>query len=81
MSNTNLHGAKRAKNDEFYTQLADIEKELAHYAHHFRDTTVYCNCDDPEKSQFWRYFADNFERLGLKRLIATHYVPDDARRC
>ncbi|MEX2605570.1 MAG: adenine-specific methyltransferase EcoRI family protein [Gracilimonas sp.] len=70
--NKNLHGAKSAKQDEFYTQLSDIEKELQHYTEHFRDKIVYCNCDS-EDSNFWIYFRDNFERLGLKKLISTHY--------
>ena len=71
--NTNLHKAKKAKNDEFYTRYEDIEKELAHYSKHFRDKIVYCNCDNPEHSNFWKYFVDNFEVLGLKKLIATYY--------
>ena len=72
--NKNLNIAKRAKKDEFYTQLSDIEKELRHYKPHFKDKTVYCNCDDP-KSNFFRYFVDNFYNLGLKKVIATHYIP------
>lgn len=71
--NSNLHAAKTAKNDEFYTQLSDIEKELAHYKEHFRGKVVFCNCDDPEWSNFWKYFSLNFDFLGLKKLIATHY--------
>lgn len=73
MSNTNLHNAKKAKNDEFYTQLEDIEKELSYYTHHFKDKVVYCNCDDPTWSNFWNYFHLNFTSLGLKKLISTHY--------
>lgn len=73
VSNKNLHKAKKSKNDEFYTQLSDIEKELKHYKEHFRDKVIFCNCDDPEESHFWKYFSENFEFLGLKRLIATHY--------
>lgn len=73
--NSNLHAAKAAKNDEFYTQLSDIEKELAHYKAHFKGKIVFCNCDDPTWSNFWRYFHLNFEFLGLKKLIATHYDP------
>jgi len=73
MANSNLHQAKRAKKDEFYTQLSDIEKELNHYSEHFRDKVVYCNCDDPRISKFFHYFAYNFEKLGLKKLIATCY--------
>ena len=71
--NSNLHAAKRGKNDEFYTQLSDIERELQHYTAHFKDKVVYCNCDDPRRSNFFRYFSYNFERLGLKKLIATCY--------
>ena len=73
MSNTNLHNAKSVKNDEFYTMLEDIEKELSHYTNHFKDKVVYCNCDDPEWSNFWKYFHINFTSLGLKKLISTHY--------
>lgn len=72
-SNGNLHKAKVNKNDEFYTQLTDIEKELMHYKEHFKDKIVYCNCDDPEWSNFWKYFHLNFAHLGLKKLIATFY--------
>ena len=68
-----LHAANRAKQDEFYTQLPDIEKELKHYRKHFRGKTVYCNCDDPTISNFFRYFHLNFAKLGLKRLITTCY--------
>ena len=68
-----LHAANRAKQDEFYTQLSDIEKELKHYRKHFRGKTVYCNCDDPTISNFFRYFHLNFAKLGLKRLITTCY--------
>lgn len=71
--NSNLGAAKRAKNDEFYTQLTDIEKELRHYRRHFKDKTVLCNCDDPTWSAFWKYFHLNFSALGLKKLISTHY--------
>lgn len=71
--NSNLNQAKKAKNDEFYTQLSDIERELSHYKEHFRGKTVLCNCDDPYISNFFRYFAYNFEHLGLKRLITTCY--------
>ena len=73
--NSNLSAAKRAKNDEFYTQLTDIEKELYHYRDFFRDKVVFCNCDDPEYSNFWKYFQMNFLFLGLKKLISTHYEP------
>ncbi len=75
MANANLHKAKKAKKDEFYTQLVDIEKELKHYKNQFRDKAVYCNCDDPFESNFFKYFAANFNALGLKRLITTSYVP------
>ena len=78
MKNSNLAAAKRAKNDEFYTCREDIEVELAHYAELFRGKTVYCNCDDPDSSEFWRFFQRNFNAWGLKRLIATHYEPDVA---
>ena len=71
--NKNLRRAQRNKNDEFYTQLSDIEKELRHYRHHFKDKVVYCNCDDPRVSNFFHYFSYNFERLGLKKLITTCY--------
>ena len=72
-NNSNLHAAKTAKNDEFYTQLSDIENELRHYKHHFAGKTVLCNCDDPYESNFFKYFALNFRSLGLKKLIATCY--------
>lgn len=73
MANRNLSQAKKAKNDEFYTQLTDIEKELAHYRKHFKGKVVLCNCDDPFESNFFKYFVLNFNRLGLKKLIATSY--------
>ena len=72
-TNRKLHKAKRAKKDEFYTQLSDIERELHHYTDHFKGKTVYCNCDDPRVSNFFHYFSYNFERLGLKRLITACY--------
>jgi hypothetical protein len=71
--NKNLHKAKHGKNDEFYTQLSDIERELKHYKHHFKDKVVYCNCDDPRVSNFFHYFSYNFDKLGLKKLITTCY--------
>jgi len=71
--NRNLNAALKAKNDEFYTQLADIERELKHYKKHFMGKVVYCNCDDPRVSNFFHYFSYNFEKLGLKKLIATCY--------
>jgi len=69
-----LARANRAKNDEFYTQLADIEAELRHYRDQFRGRVVFCNCDDPYESNFFKYFAMNFNHLGLKKLITTSYV-------
>ena len=72
-TNANLHKAKDAKNDEFYTQLTDVSKELMHYKQHFKDKIVLCNCDDPTRSAFWKYFHLNFAELGLKKLISTHY--------
>lgn len=71
--NSQLNSAKNAKKDEFYTQLSDIENELKHYKKHFKGKTVLCNCDDPRVSNFFHYFAYNFEHLGLKRLITTCY--------
>lgn len=72
-ANANLHKAKDAKNDEFYTQLTDVSKEMMHYKEHFKDKIVFCNCDDPTWSAFWKYFHLNFSVLGLKKLISTHY--------
>lgn len=72
-NNSNLHRAKKARNDEFYSQLSDIENELKHYSEHFKDKVVYCNCDDPRYSNFVKYFQINFDVLGLKKLIATGY--------
>lgn len=74
--NSNLTRAKNAKNDEFYTQASDIENELKYYKSHFNGKVVYCNCDDPTSSQFWRYFYRSFKYLGLKKLISTHYNMD-----
>lgn len=76
-TNDNLHKARNAKNDEFYTRLEDIEKELIHYKEHLKDKTIYCNCDDPKWSAFWRYFHLNFDELGLRKLISTHYDKKD----
>lgn len=73
MANKNLNSARKAKKDEFYTQISDIEKELQHYWAHFRGKTVLCNCDDPYESNFFKYFALNFNQLGLKKLICTCY--------
>jgi len=72
-SNRNLHRASKAKKDEFYTQLSDIEKELGHYEKYFKNKMVFCNCDDPRVSNFFHYFSYNFEKLGLKKLITTCY--------
>ena len=74
MAGGNLDNAKKLKADEFYTQLSDIEKELKHYKKHFKNKTVFCNCDDPYESNFFKYFAINFNFLGLKKLIATCYI-------
>ena len=73
-SNSNLQNARAAKNDEFYTQLSDIENELSHYKQHLKGKVVYCPCDDPTWSNFYTYFKNNFKELGLKKLIATHYL-------
>lgn len=70
----NLNAAAKAKKDEFYTQLSDIEKEMRYYRTHFKDKVVFCNCDDPFESNFFKYFVLNFNRLGLKKLIATCYA-------
>ena len=71
MRNTNLTNAKTAKNDEFYTQLKDIELELRHYD--FNNKTIYCNCDNPNESNFYKYFYLNFHYLKLKKVICTGY--------
>ena len=71
--NLDLHKAKRAKKDEFYTQREDIERELHHYKGHFKGKVVYCNCDDPRMSEFFKFFSKQFEEYGLKKLIATCY--------
>lgn len=77
--NSNLHAAKAAKNDEFYTQLTDIEKELKHYRPHFRDKIVFCNCNDLKETSFAKFFSMNFEVLGLKKLICTSYNDGDGK--
>jgi len=77
-TNKNLHKAKGAKNDEFYTMLSDIEKEVRHYKKHFKNKVVLCNCDDPRVSNFFHYFSHNFEQLGLKKLITTCYKNQNA---
>ena len=76
--NTNLTLAKANKKDEFYTQLSDIERELKHYKKHFKDKVVLCNCDDPRVSNFFHFFSYNFEKFGLKKLIATCYKNQDS---
>ena len=73
MAHANLSNAKKAKNDEFYTQLSDIENELKHYKSHFAGKVVYCNCDDARKSNFFRFFQKKFNDYGLKKLITTSY--------
>ena len=72
--NSNLHMSKSGRTDEFYTQLSTIEEELRHYRKYFKDKTVLCNCDDPYESNFFKYFALNFNALGLKKLITTCYA-------
>ena len=74
---TSLTNAKITKNDEFYTRLTDISKELEHYKEHFKDKIVLCNCDNPTMSAFWEYFHINFSELGLRKLIATYYDPNN----
>lgn len=76
--NQALNKANKEKNDEFFTQLTDIEKELKHYRPHFKDKVVFCNCDDPRVSNFFHYFSYNFEKLGLKKLITTSYKNQNA---
>ncbi len=76
MDSQGLHSAKSHRYDEFYTQRKDVENELVHYAKHFQNKTVYCNCDNPAKSQFWKFFVDMFESYGIKKLMATYYEPD-----
>lgn len=77
MGNAHLLATKKIPRDEYYTRLTDIERELCHYERHFRGKTVYCNCDDPFKSKVFEYFVRNFNRLGLKKLIATCYTGPD----
>ena len=76
--NRSLHAAKASKQDEFYTQLSDIEKELRHYNANFKNKTVLCNCDDPKVSNFFHYFSHNFEKLKLKKLLTICYKNCDA---
>lgn len=74
MAGGSLDNAKKNKKDEFYTQLSDIENELKNYKEHFKNKVVYCNCDDPRESNFFKYFIRNFNHLGLKKLITTTYI-------
>lgn len=82
--NTNLHSAKKSKQDEFYTQYEDIEAEMNAYFEYdhnvFKDKTILLPCDDPEWSEFTRYFASNFDRFGIKKLISTSYAPGAANK-
>lgn len=71
--NSNMHAAKKNQNDEFYTQLADIESEVMRYKDQFKGKVVFCNCDDPAQSNFWKFFELNFDNFGLKKLISTHF--------
>ena len=77
MSNNNLNISRTNNNDEFYTLLSDIEEELKHYSNSFKNKTIYCNCDNPYTSNFLKYFKAHFTELGLKRLIATNYAPQN----
>ncbi|WP_427170805.1 adenine-specific methyltransferase EcoRI family protein [Arthrobacter sp. 92] len=72
-----LSSAMEAKQDEFYTQREDIEREIKHYRKHFKGKVVYLNCDDPRESEFFHFFSHNFEYLGLKKLIAACYKSQD----
>lgn len=72
--NLNLNKARTVKNDEFYTLYEDIEREIFYYKDEFEGKIIYCNCDDPNRSTFWRFFHLNFERLNLKELVATYYI-------
>ena len=75
-----LNTAKKQKKDEFYTMLEDIEKELVHYESYFEDKVVFCNCDDPDHSNFYLYFLNNFKKLKLKRLITLPYVENSCSK-
>lgn len=75
-TNSNLHISRTGKTDEFYTDISMIENELKHYREYFKDKIVFCNCDDPEMSNFWKYFQINFYMLGLKKLVSTHFKRD-----
>lgn len=77
MANNNLNEAKFNKKDEFYTLYSDIESELKNYSNHFTDNVIYCNCDNPEFSNFWKYFYNNFHNLKLKLLVSTYYDTDN----
>ena len=83
MNNTNLHNAKNSKNDEFYTQYTDIQKEVDAYLEYnpnvFRDKTILLPCDDPEWSNFTKFFVQNFEKFGLKKLISTCYIKNSCQ--
>ena len=76
MANKTFQNAKIAKEDEFYTKITDIEKELKHYKEQFKDKVIFCNCDDPETSNFWKYFELQFDDLGIKKLVSTHFDPE-----
>lgn len=76
MKNVNLHKARKTKNDEFYTFYEDIQKEIENYKDYLENKIVYCNCDNPKYSQFWKYFKDNFKELKIKKLIST-YLSDN----
>lgn len=77
--NKSLHAAKKEKFDEWYTRMEEINEEMNHYEDKFKGKIIFCNCDDPTWSNFWRYFHLNFEYLGLKKLIATHYEPGEVQ--
>ena len=76
--NTNLNNAKRAKKDEFYTRIQDIEDEMTHYKQHFKNKVIYCNCDDPIESKFYQHFMLKFHKYSLKRLVTTCYKSKDS---
>ena len=76
-TNKLLQKAKESKSDEFYTQFSDIESELQYYKNHFKNKVVFCNCDDPRISNFFNYFASNFKKLGLKKIIASCYIKQE----
>ena len=77
--NKSLHAAKKEKFDEWYTRMEEINEEMNHYEDKFKGKIIFCNCDDPTWSNFWRYFHLNFEYLGLKKLISTHYEPGEVQ--